>query len=61
MTVLDYVNGTLESARRQADRVVTPDSRQKAYDAILSFAQERPILFVSSSASLSPLHTPLRL
>ncbi|KAJ4389536.1 hypothetical protein N0V93_007006 [Gnomoniopsis smithogilvyi] len=44
MAVLDYVNGTLESARRQADRVVTPDSRQKAYDALWSFAQERPIL-----------------
>ncbi|KAJ4423288.1 hypothetical protein N0V82_002015 [Gnomoniopsis sp. IMI 355080] len=45
MAVLDYVNGTLESARRQADRVVTPDARQRAYDAIWSFAQERPILF----------------
>lgn len=47
MAVLDYVNGTLESARRQADRVVTPDSRQQAYDAIWSFAQEHPVLFVS--------------
>lgn len=58
MAVLDYVNDTVESARRQADRVLTPDSRQKAYDAVYAFAQERPILFVSSP-SRCPLLSPV--
>lgn len=47
MAILDYVQDTIELARQQADRVVTPDSRQKAYDAVYAFAQDRPILTVS--------------
>lgn len=47
MAFLDYVHHTVELARQQADRVVTPDSRQKFYDAAYAFAQERPILTVS--------------
>lgn len=46
MAVYDYVSGTIDSARRQADRVVSPHDRQKAYDSVLSFAQEQPLLFV---------------
>ncbi|KAL1848491.1 hypothetical protein Daus18300_013592 [Diaporthe australafricana] len=45
MAVYDYVSGTIDSARRQADRVVSPHDRQKAYDSVLSFAQEQPLLF----------------
>lgn len=48
MAVLEYVTGTLESARRQADRVVTPDTRQRAYETVHAFAQQRPLLFVCS-------------
>lgn len=46
MAVYDYVSGTIDSARRQADRVVSPSDRQKAYDNVLGFAQEQPLLFV---------------
>ncbi|KKY37116.1 hypothetical protein UCDDA912_g02867 [Diaporthe ampelina] len=45
MAVYDYVSGTIDSARRQADRVVSPRDRQKAYDSVLAFAQEQPLLF----------------
>lgn len=55
MAVYDYVSGTIDSARRQADRVVSPHDRQKAYDSVLSFAQEQPLLFVSWFRSSSPL------
>lgn len=46
MAVYDYVSGTIDTARRQADRVVSPSDRQKAYDSVLGFAQEQPLLFV---------------
>ncbi|CAN8095245.1 unnamed protein product [Discula destructiva] len=45
MAVLAYVTSTVESARRQADRVMPPDARQKAYDTTHAFALERPIVF----------------
>lgn len=45
MAVYDYVSGTIDTARRQADRVVSPSDRQKAYDSVLNFAQEQPLLF----------------
>lgn len=48
MAVYDYVTGTVESARRQANRIVSPDDRQKAYDSVNVFANERPLLFVGS-------------
>jgi hypothetical protein len=46
MAIYSYVSGTIDLARRQADRVVSPHDRQKAYDSVLVFAQEQPLLFV---------------
>ncbi|KAK8137147.1 hypothetical protein PG984_005087 [Apiospora sp. TS-2023a] len=52
-------NGIFAYGQRQVDRVVSPPTRQKAYDATTSFAQERPLTFafiVSQSVfSLLPL------
>ncbi|KUI62798.1 hypothetical protein VP1G_09931 [Cytospora mali] len=45
MAVYDYVTGTIDSARRQANRIVSPDDRQKAYDNVNAFANDRPLLF----------------
>ena len=39
-------NGILAYGQRQVDRVVSPPTRQKAYDATANFAQERPLTFV---------------
>lgn len=58
MAVLDYVTGTLDSARRQADRVVAPEARQRASHTVQSFAEQRPHLFVSFM-SLLPCPAPL--
>ena len=57
MADYDYVTGTIDSARRQADRVVSPDDRQKAYDSVNAFAHDRPLLFVSPSSSLLAIHS----
>ncbi|RYP72325.1 hypothetical protein DL771_004299 [Monosporascus sp. 5C6A] len=35
----------LEFGQRQVNRAVRPETRQKAYDGISAFAQEKPILF----------------
>ncbi|KAK8054529.1 hypothetical protein PG994_009596 [Apiospora phragmitis] len=52
-------NGVFAYGQRQVDRVVSPPTRQKAYDATSNFAQERPLTFafiVSQSIfSLLPL------
>ncbi|KAG8159280.1 hypothetical protein KVR01_010941 [Diaporthe batatas] len=45
MAMYNYVSDTIDLARRQADRVVSPDDRQKAYDSVLAFAQQQPLLF----------------
>ncbi|POS71432.1 hypothetical protein DHEL01_v210180 [Diaporthe helianthi] len=45
MAIYNYVSSTIDLARRQADRVMSPDDRQKAYDSVLGFAQEQPLLF----------------
>jgi len=42
-------NGILAYGQRQVDRVVSPPTRQKAYDAMTNFAQERPLTFVRVS------------
>lgn len=39
-------NGIFAYGQRQVDRVVSPPTRQKAYDATTRFAQERPLTFV---------------
>lgn len=44
---MDRVADTLDAARRQADRVLTPETRQRAYDSVHAFAVQRPLLFVS--------------
>ncbi|RYP21369.1 hypothetical protein DL765_002270 [Monosporascus sp. GIB2] len=52
MAVNDATTGAKSTAQRvlafgqrQVDRAVRPETRQKAYDSISAFAQERPILF----------------
>lgn len=45
MAVYDYVTGTVDLARRQANRIVSPEDRQKAYDTVNAFANDRPLLF----------------
>jgi len=54
MAIYSYVSGTIDLARRQADRVVSPHDRQKAYDSVLGFAQEQPLLFVRRITLPSP-------
>jgi lysylphosphatidylglycerol synthetase-like protein (DUF2156 family) len=46
-----YARGTWEFAQRQVDRIVSPEARQKSYDATASFAVARPLLFVRSPTS----------
>lgn len=41
--------------KRQLNRVVSPATRQNAYDATTSFASERPILFVRIPCPISPM------
>ncbi|KAK7731511.1 hypothetical protein SLS53_008750 [Cytospora paraplurivora] len=45
MAVYDYVTGTVDSARRQANLIVSPDDRQKIYDSVNAFASDRPVFF----------------
>ncbi|ROV87969.1 hypothetical protein VMCG_10678 [Cytospora schulzeri] len=45
MAVYDYVISTVESARCQANRIVSPDDRKKVYDSVNIFANDRPLLF----------------
>ncbi|KAF3760377.1 hypothetical protein M406DRAFT_335046 [Cryphonectria parasitica EP155] len=45
MAVVELVTGAIESARRQADRVVPPDDRRRIYHSLQSFASRRPLLF----------------
>lgn len=63
MAIYNYVSGTIDLARRQADRVVSPHDRQKAYNSVLGFAQDQPLLFVrripSSSSQTSRLRPAL--
>lgn len=40
-------NELLAYGQRQVDRVVSPPTRQKAYDRVHDFATEKPVLFVS--------------
>ncbi|KAK7994113.1 hypothetical protein PG989_007494 [Apiospora arundinis] len=53
------VDGILAYGQRQVNRIVSPPTRQKIYDATANFAQERPLAFafiVSQSIfSLLPL------
>ncbi|KAF5608079.1 hypothetical protein FBULB1_10687 [Fusarium bulbicola] len=44
-TARDKGSGFIAYARSSVDRVVPPNSRQKAYDNTASFASSRPILF----------------
>ncbi|KAF4440134.1 kinase [Fusarium acutatum] len=44
-TARDSASGFIAYARSSVDRVVPPNSRQKAYDNTASFASSRPILF----------------
>ncbi|KAH7254112.1 uncharacterized protein BKA55DRAFT_567027 [Fusarium redolens] len=44
-TARDNASGFIAYARSSIDRVVPPNSRQKAYDNTASFASSRPILF----------------
>ncbi|KAG5748581.1 hypothetical protein H9Q69_010675 [Fusarium xylarioides] len=44
-TARDNASGFIAYARSSVDRVVPPNSRQKAYDNTASFASSRPILF----------------
>ncbi|RKL41213.1 hypothetical protein BFJ72_g5641 [Fusarium proliferatum] len=48
-TARDNASGFIAYARSSVDRVVPPNSRQKAYDNTASFASSRPILFVRFS------------
>jgi hypothetical protein len=51
-------SGMYSYAQRSIDRVVSPSSRQHAYDATSDFASERPILFVRQTLSLPlPLYS----
>ena len=36
----------LAFGQRQVDRAVFPETRQRAYEGVGAFAQEKPILFV---------------
>ncbi|KAG9497652.1 hypothetical protein J7337_010515 [Fusarium musae] len=44
-TARDNASGFIAYARSSVDRVVPPNSRQKAYDNTASFASSRPVLF----------------
>lgn len=44
-----YYEGCVNYARTKLNIVVPPEQRQKAYTATTSFAQERPLLFVSNA------------
>ncbi|KAF4451163.1 hypothetical protein F53441_5862 [Fusarium austroafricanum] len=44
-TARDNASGFIAYARSSVDRVVPPNSRQKAYDNTAAFASSRPILF----------------
>ncbi|KAF4344328.1 hypothetical protein FBEOM_1722 [Fusarium beomiforme] len=44
-TARDNASGFIAYARSSVDRVVPPNTRQKAYDNTASFASSRPILF----------------
>lgn len=60
MAIYNYVSGTIDLARRQADRVVSPHDRQKAYDSVLGFAQDQPLLFVRRTRPSSSQNPYLR-
>lgn len=47
-------NGIFAYGQRQVDRVVSPPTRQKAYDATINFAQERPLTFVRTLSDWTP-------
>ncbi|KAH9996744.1 hypothetical protein F4779DRAFT_185485 [Xylariaceae sp. FL0662B] len=47
--------------QRQVDRVVSPTTRQKAYDTTTSYANERPLLFSFLALQLFLASTPLLL
>ncbi|KAI1076686.1 hypothetical protein F5B20DRAFT_555181 [Whalleya microplaca] len=47
--------------QRQLNRVLSPTTRQKAYDSITSFAGERPLLFSFIALQLFLASTPLLL
>lgn len=59
MAVYDYVTGTVDLARRQANRIVSPDDRQKAYDSVIVFANDRSLLFVGYLTSSPNLCHPI--
>lgn len=52
-------NELLAYGQRQVDRVVSPPTRQKAYDRVHDFATEKPVLFsfvaFQSALSLAPV------
>lgn len=43
----ETASGFIAYARNSVDRVVSPDSRERAYKDTASFASARPFLFVS--------------
>lgn len=46
-TAKDSAVGVYNYGQRQINRVVSFDTRQRAYSNVSNFAQERPLLFVS--------------
>lgn len=46
-TVQQRASGAYSYAQRSIDRVIPPESRHQAYDAVAAFAADRPVLFVS--------------
>jgi hypothetical protein len=54
-SVKDSAAGVFSFTQRQVDRVVSPDTRQKAYSNTSDFAAAKPLLFVRiSSPPTSP-------
>lgn len=55
MAVSDRASNAVAFAQRQVDRVISPETRQTAYDRTKAFAAARPLLFVCLCLSLPPL------
>ncbi|KAK3359469.1 hypothetical protein B0T25DRAFT_514986 [Lasiosphaeria hispida] len=61
MVVSNAAAGLIGFTQRQVDRVVTPESRQKAFTQTTDFAAARPILFAFLLAQLTFSLIPLLL
>ncbi|KAL2018012.1 hypothetical protein VTK56DRAFT_1328 [Thermocarpiscus australiensis] len=53
MAITEAAVGLLDFTQRQVDRVVPPESRQKAYSQTSAFAAARPLLFTFLLAQLT--------